>query len=168
VKLLSDVERDYLAEVRGVLREQTIQDKERHFAAFRTWLKADPEMKQVTRRQAGDYVGYLAKQDFARKTKEYIVSQMSSLWKWAVVRGHVELNIWRDQTSTLARSKRGGEDDTARRAFTEPELLQLLDPERTDLGDPIWAVSALALYTGLRLEEACQMPPGTAQRTASR
>jgi hypothetical protein len=71
VKLLSDVIADYIAEVHGVLREQTVEDKLRHYAAFRDWLKADPKMMRVTRRHAGDFVAHLARQDFARKTKEY-------------------------------------------------------------------------------------------------
>jgi integrase len=38
---------------------------------------------------------------------------------------------------------------------TEAALIKLL--QETPTSDPIWAVSALCLYTGLRLEEAWQL-----------
>jgi hypothetical protein len=153
--LLSDQERLYLEELQGHRREQTLQDKRRVYAEFNRWLKDDPNPATITRRQAGAFVtNVLAKAGKSQKTVQSEIIQLSALWSWMEGRGVVEQNIWHRVTKTLPRSKRGG-TGKHRRAFTEAELQRLFSETPTD--DPIWVVSALGAYAGLRIEESCAM-----------
>jgi integrase len=147
----------YLAEIKGHVRDQTREDKVRVYEAFTRWLRVDREPESIKKREAGSYVtNVLLRAGKASKTVESEIIQLSALWSWMESRGTVESNIWSKQTRSLPKSKRGGGGtSTARRAFTEAELLRLFS--ETDTSDPIWSASALGLLAALRIEESCQL-----------
>jgi integrase len=155
VSLLREQVELYVTEVTPTVRAQTVQDKRRVYGELLGWLGVDAEVKDVTRKTAGNYVSaVMARSGKAPKTLKSELAQLSALWKYMVGRGVAEVNVWHLMSATLPKQRRGGVAGS-RRAWTEAEQLRVL--RETDTGDPIWSSVALALYSGARLEELCQL-----------
>lgn len=153
-ELLSDQMEMYLGEVSSGVRQQTVQDKSRAFKEFKDWLKRDVEVRTVTKVVAGRYVSeILAKKGWAPKTIKTNLSHLSALWTWLEGRGLAESNPWLRMSTTLTVSKRGRE--ATRRGWTDEELCTLL--QKLPPSDPLFSITALAVYTGMRREEVCQL-----------
>lgn len=162
VSLLREQVEQYVTEVTPTVRAQTVQDKRRVYGELVAWLVAelgaDPEAADVTRKVAGNYVSsVMARSGKAPKTLRSELAQLSALWKYMVGRGITEVNVWHLMSATLPKQRRGGVEGH-RRPWTEAEQLRVLN--ETDRGDPIWSAVALSLYSGMRLEEVCQLKVG--------
>jgi integrase len=154
VTLLSAQAEAHLAEIAGSIRRTTLASKQKALAALRHWLGADVEVTAVTRKVAGRYLtDSLMKRQRAARTTKTELSHVSSCWNWMLARGVVEVNPWLRMGSSLPSYKRGKE--APRRPWTDAELVTLL--KGTPTNDPMWALSALALYTGARIEELCSL-----------
>jgi integrase len=152
VSLLSNQVQRYLTEVSKGVRKQTVADKQRAIGDFQQWLKHDVEVSTVTRKVAGEYfTEQLMRRQVAPATTRSTLSHVSSLWVWMEGRGIVESNPWEKLGRTIAVSKRGKR--APRRPWTDDELLTLM--KSTDKTDPLFALSALEIYTGARREEVC-------------
>lgn len=155
VSLLREQIEQYITEVTPTVRAQTVQDKRRVYGELLAWVGADAEVKDVTRKEAGNYVSsVMARSGKAPKTLRSELAQLSALWKYMVGRSVADVNIWHLMSGTLPKQRRGGTQGH-RRPWTEAEQLRVLN--ETDRGDPIWSAVALGLYTGCRLEELCQL-----------
>jgi integrase len=150
--LLSSQVENYLAEVRPVLRNQTVMEKVRALSEFQDWLKHDVDVSTVTRKMAGSFVTeVLMRRQVSAGTTKGTISHLSALWTWLCDRGFTESNPWERQGRTLKVSKRGKEAKL--RPWTDAELLKLLKAMPKE--DPLFALTALAAYTGARREEVC-------------
>jgi integrase len=144
----------YLGELQTLVRNQTSREKERHLGALADWLKTDCEVTAITRRLAGRYMTEsLTQKGHAPKTIKDTLSHLSAFWGWLEGRGYVEGNPWRGMSRTVKSSTRG--TAPSRRAWTNAELLQLHQHLPKD--DPLFALTALATYTGMRREEITQL-----------
>lgn len=154
ITLLSAQTEAHLTEIAGSIRAQTLADKRKALQALRDWLGADLEVTAVNRKLAGRYLTEsLMKRGRAAKTTKTELSHISSCWNWMLSRGVVEENPWLRMGSSLPASKRGTE--APRRPWTDEEVLTLL--QQTPTNDPLWSLSALAMYTGARIEELCSL-----------
>ena len=154
VALLSVHSETYLAEVSKVLRVQTVNDKRRTIGDFRTWLGRDVEITAVSRKTTGKYLSeVLLKRDVRPKTTMDTLSHLSALWTWFEGRGFTEVNPWARLGSTITVSTRGQRGP--RRPWTDDELVTLL--KSIDKDDPLFPLTAIATYTGMRREEVCQL-----------
>jgi integrase len=152
VALLSVHSETYLAEVSKVLRVQTVNDKRRTIAELRKWLGRDVEITAVSRKTAGRYLAdVLLKRDVRPKTTKDTLSNLSALWVWFLGRGLAEVNPWARLGSTVTVSTRGTRGP--RRPWTDDELVKLM--KATPKDDPLFPLTALAVYTGMRREEVC-------------
>lgn len=136
------------------LTRQTAQQNRRAIAEF-IGFADDVVVGTVGRREAGRFVSeHLIPGGGAAKTINRKISSLSSLWRWAQRRGHVEENPWLDQSirRTEARTRQN-----KLRAYTAVELRALVFPGPEDpvLRDLIW----LGLFTGARLNELCELRP---------
>jgi integrase len=144
----------HLAEIVGSIRAQTHADKKKALQALRDWLGADLEVTAVTRKVAGRYLTeFLMKKGRAAKTTKTELSHLSAFWTWMLTRGVVDANPWLRMGSSLPTNKRGTQ--ATRRPWTDAELAKLI--KGTPTGDPLWSLSALAMYTGARIEELCSL-----------
>jgi integrase len=163
VALLSAHSETYLAEVAKVLRKQTVLDKRRTIADLREWLGRDVEITAVTRKTAGKYLAQkLLKRDVRPKTTKDTLSNLSALWSWFLGRGLADVNPWARLGSTVTVSTRGTRGP--RRPWTDDELLKLM--KATPKDDPLFALTALAVYTGMRREEVCLLRKDDVQGNA--
>lgn len=154
VTVLSAQAEAHLTEIASSIRRTTLASKRKALQAFRDWLGTDMEVTAVTRKVAGRYLtDSLMKRQRAAKTTKTELSHISSCWNWMLARGVVEANPWLRMGSSLPTNRRGTE--APRRPWTDAEVLQLI--KNTPTEDPLWSLSALALYTGARIEELCSL-----------
>jgi integrase len=150
--MLSTHAETYLAEVSKVLRKQTVLDKRRTIGDFRAWLGNDVEVTAVTRKTAGRYLAEkLFKRDVKPKTTMDTLSNLAAFWTWLHGRGLAEVNPWARLGSTITQSTRGTRGP--RRPWADDELLKLM--KATPKDDPLFPLTAIAVYTGMRREEVC-------------
>jgi len=161
--LLSSQVQRYLTEVRAGVRKQTVADKKRAISDFQHWLKHDVEVSTVTRKVAGSYLTeQLMRRQVSPATTRSTLSHISSLWVWMEGRGIVDVNPWTRLGGTLTVSTRGTRGP--RRPWTDDELLKLL--KATPKDDPLFPLTALAVYTGMRREEVCLLRKDDVQGNA--
>ncbi len=144
----------YLSELNSHVRKQTHREKERHLGALAGWLKTDCEVTVITKRIAGRYMTEaLTQRGHAPKTIKDTLSNLSAFWAWLEGRGFVDDNPWPGMSRTIKSPTRG--TVPSRRAWTNAELLQL--HQHLPKHDPLFALTALATYTGMRREEIAQL-----------
>jgi integrase len=120
-------------------------------AALELWLLAQglpPTIEAITKRVAGRYVSEELTGGAARPaTVNRKVSSASSYWRWLEKRGHVEINVWANQS--LSKVSRPGDPDD-KRPFTDNEVRTLLSGKTDhEVGDAI----RVAALSGMRLGE---------------
>ena len=150
-----------LPQVEHWLAEQTTtkQTRAQHrtvLREFSKWAKRELWIEDVTRRYAGEYVGYLLGPNGLKpKTVQRYLSSLSSLWSWLEARGLANDNPWLRQ-GVGKKSKRG--ETPPRRQWTDEALVQVLSATYTARYTLILQdLVKLALVTGARLDELCAL-----------
>jgi integrase len=142
----------YLAEISKELRKQTVLDKRKAIGEFRKWLGRDVDIATISKRIAGRYLSeVLLKRSVAPKTTLTTLSNLSALWTRFDGLGLIEVNPWAGLGKNITVSTRGKRG--ARRPWTDAELLTLM--KSIDKSDPLFPLTALAVYSGMRREEVC-------------
>lgn len=143
------------------LREQTTtkQTQAQHrtvLREFSKWAGRELWVQDVTRRYAGEYVGYLLGPNGLKpKTVQRYVSSLSSLWAWLEARGLANDNPWLRQ-GVGKKSKRG--EAPPRKQWTDAALVKVLGATYTARYTLILHdLVKLALVTGARLDELCAL-----------
>lgn len=153
--LVSEALKDYSVTAKGSMKHKTLEAREKAVGELLAWSGGDTTFDTLTRRTLGRYVSdHLAPSGRAVKTQRDHISHLSAFLGWCVDRGYLEVN----PAAGLSRSVRGPASDP-RKPWDNSELLTLFGPEGlTDDGRPMLrTVSAILLYTGLRVEELCQV-----------
>jgi len=110
-------------------------------------------VEAISRKIAGRFIAGLpsvsasgkAGGSLANKTINKYISALSSYWRWLKVRGHVDENIWTEQSLPKVSPKAGEEA----RAFTDKEVKLLLS------GSPnpaLGAIMRIGALTGARID----------------
>ncbi|WP_313497674.1 tyrosine-type recombinase/integrase [Pseudoxanthomonas mexicana] len=147
---LKDEVEVFLRERAGDVTVQTLDDLKRRLGEFLRWTGAETEVTKVDRRLAGRYLTEVIQQkQVSPVTRTKDVSAVRTFFGWLLDRGVIELNPFDKMAKTVKTSTRGKE--RARRAWTDKELAIVL--ESFDRGHPVWALTVIALYTGMRREE---------------
>jgi len=152
--LLSEYVTKHLKELGGRITQSALVTKQRHLTDFSTWAGADAELSTITRRLTARYVMEVIQPGTqATKTKTDHLANLSAFGSWLERYGFCESNPWRGLARTIKESTRG---DASRRMrpYTVDEVQQLLT--RLPAG-PMRDTTLLALFTGMRLEEICQL-----------
>ncbi len=145
--------RDYLEERAPHVTNQTLEQKLKQLGDLANWVGPGSEVTEVTREQAGRYVEeVLSPGGNSIKTIKDRLSHLRAFWGWLVARGKVEVNVWEGISGTLRASSRGKE---RRRSWSDAEVYRLLSG--ISLHDPLWSLSAIGAYTGMRREEIAQL-----------
>jgi integrase len=152
--LLSKCIADYLKETGPRVRVGTLNEKRRQLGEFAGWIKGDIDVATITKKMAGRYVAdVLLTKGHAPKTVKDTLSNLSAFFVWLEGRGEVESNPWRGMSATVKGSTRGAA--AKRRPWADDELLKLLEglPE----SDVLLPLTAIAAYTGMRIDEVASM-----------
>jgi integrase len=160
----------WLLELGRSRKRKTIEGHQRVFADLEQFLRerhnipslTTATFADVTRRRAGEFITARSGQVSAAAVKREASAPMG-LWRWAIRKGHAEVNPWSDQTSGLGPASRDGAKGS-KRAFTPAELVILLRttgagwaPNRGGYGATLWDATRLALLTGLRASELADL-----------
>lgn len=155
----------YLEESAPQLTAQSVDDKRRHLRAFLDWFGADREPAEVTRKVAGVYVGEVIQRRTRRGedggapvplspiTRRKEISALRSFFDWLTARGIVDANPFDRMASTVRATTRG--EKPKRRPWTPAELSTVL--HGIPSGDPLWSLTVLAAYSGMRREEVGEL-----------
>lgn len=146
---------DYLDAAEESLRVETIAARRRELEAFLDWVGRDVRIRDVTRRTAVDYVaGVLAKNSNACKTNEDKIGHLNAFWTDAIRRGFGHENPWTGH-ALIAAGLAGSEVPANRRSWTQAELATVFSQKSERRN--VWLAGILALYTGARLGELCNL-----------
>lgn len=150
----------WLAEggAKGPLRERTRRQYRADLERFATWLDGEGlpcTIEAVSTRVVGRYVTEaLVGKGIDWATGNRWISAASAYWRWLKKRGYVSANPWVNQS--LSRPIHA-QALKSKRAFTEPEVITLLNgPADAELAD----LMRMAALTGARLEELYQLRAG--------
>lgn len=163
---VADASRHWLGEERQKVRAGTVQSHEaalKRLGEFLADVEGMPSLEgvalsAVTRRMAGDLIND-RRQTKSAETVGREFSAFSGLWRWAVRRGHAEINPWTDQTAGL-KARRPHDEDTEKRGYSTAELVKLIRADGTQLAPgrggyaaTMWDIIRLSLLTGSRASE---------------
>jgi integrase len=157
--------RRWLTSIAGKNRVSTIKGHEAAFGKLEAYLREKEGwpslegvgLQQITRRLAGDFLAHCGERTSVATVKRE-ASAYNGLWRWAMRRGHVDLNPWADQTGGLS-APRVATDirDAPERGYTSAELVVLLSAGADDLAPngggyaaTFWDLIRLSLLTGAR------------------
>lgn len=161
---LSHLAEVYLEEQKERLTAQTIGDKKRRLDAFLEWFGGDRECTEVTRKVAGTYVTEVIQRrtqkdadgkpiPLSAKTRGKEASDLRSFFQWLADRGRIDENPFVRMARTIKESSRA--EPLLRRAWKPEELSKVL--HGIEPNDPLWALTAIAAYTGMRREEVGEL-----------
>ena len=150
VTLLDRAAETYLSEVGATIRKQTLQEKRRHIEKLSRFLGTATDVSRITRRMAGQYVSkVLVPEGKAPKTTRDEIGHLSAFFSWLERRGEIEANPFFRVSGSVRESTLG--TAPKRRPWTDAELKTVLSGMPTE--DPLWAMVAIAAYSGMRREE---------------
>jgi integrase len=140
----------YLSEEKLRISNQHLLDKQRYLQQLQDTLGDNTFISDVTRRTASDYLrDIITPNHQSYRTKEKHLFVLSSFFRWCVRSGFLDHNPFADMAFLL-----GNKSVTVtKKPYNQKQLNQLLSamPER------LRVLSAIALYSGLRIEEVCQL-----------
>ena len=147
---ISKVAKAFLSERVKDLKTSTFKRKEGNINDFIAWF-GNAEIKDITKKNAGDYVTYLRKsKNPAPATIRNIIFDIGSLFTWAEGRGYInknpfqKLNLPNNNNST-----------PPRRPWKDEDLLLFLQSDKIDR--IVFEATVVAMYSGMRLSEICNI-----------
>jgi len=161
---LSRLATAYLREQEVRLTAQTIGDKRRRLDAFLEWFGGERECGEITRKVAGAYITEVIQRrtqklptgeviPLSAKTRIKETSDLRSFCQWLVDRGRMDDNPFDRMSRSIKESTRGKE--RGRRSWQPAELSKILSG--IEPTDPMWALTVIGAYTGMRREEAATL-----------
>nr|BDD45991.1 hypothetical protein 1 [Gammaproteobacteria bacterium] len=162
VTTVSEALDDHYDEVSKYARKQTINARKKRVEEFMDWVGSDLEVASITKAQAGEYINkvLLKQKNHKIKTTKDIISDIGTFFNWCELRGLIQQNPFYKMANTVRETSRGtkAKKEEKRRPFTEDELVTVLTAikEKRGTDDPLWALTVIALFTGMRPNEIAE------------
>ena len=141
---------DYLESESIRITNQHLLDKQRFLYQWAALIDNYAPLSTITRVTASNYVKeYITPTTSSYRTKEKHLFALSSFFRWCCRSGLIESNPFTDMSFLLGKKTVA----TIKKPYSHNQLTQLLSamPER------LRVLSTIALYSGLRIEEICQL-----------
>ena len=147
---LSVLVKEFIALEKKRLKPATCRRKEKHIHEFIEYSK-DVEIKEITKKLCSDYAhSILEIKDPAHETLRNNILDISTLFSWAEGRGYTDFNPFYRLKLPLGRTK-----VQERIPWSDEDIVRFLTSEYVGRNDFI--ATAIALYTGMRLDEICML-----------
>ena len=147
---LSVLTKEFIALEKKRLKPATCRRKEKHIQDFIEYSK-DAEIKEITKKLCSDYAhSILEIKNPAHETLRNTILDISTLFSWAEGRGYTTFNPFYRLKLPLGRKKVQG-----RVPWSDEDILKFLTSEF--VGRNEFTATAIALYTGMRLDEVCML-----------
>ena len=147
---LSVLTKEFIALEKKRLKPATCRRKEKHIQEFIEYSK-DAEIKEITKRLCSDYAhSILEIKNPAHETLRNTILDISTLFSWAEGRGYTDFNPFYRLKLPLGRKK-----VQERIPWSDEDILRFLTSDFVNKNEFI--ATAIALYTGMRLDEICML-----------
>lgn len=152
----------YLSEQETHLTASFVAEKRRWLDAFVAWFGEERDCSDVTRADLGRYVSEVIQRRTRGESSGELLSVSSrqkeagavrGFFEWLALRGVIAEDPALGMSKTIKASKRGSA--AARRPWTPAELLTVLQGVPKD--DPVWSLTVLCAFTGMRREEVVSL-----------
>ena len=151
---ISQASERFLQEESRRIKKSTLVRKQKRIHEFIKW-NGDDLIKKVTKESAGRFLTeYIMPQQLAYSTTKAFVLDLSTFFSLCKDRGMLENNPFENLTSTIKKSTTDT-NENKRENWTQDDLVHLF--KSLNVKDNLWALSAIGLYSGMRLEEICSM-----------
>jgi integrase len=152
----------WLAEVKRQVSGQTLSQHESAIRRFIEWAGGEHiSVEEITRLKAGAYLGeLLASSGLKAKTLKRHFSSLSAFWTWLKSRGYAQDNPFEGHKFGSSRKA-----PRTRKGLADAEIRLLLSGSFTQrYNDTLHDVLRLALVTGARLDELCDLKHADVER----
>ena len=147
---ISSISKLFLSEESESLKPSSFRRKKKHIDQFIKW-SGDRDISKITKKITGEYVtSIINRNNPAYDTLRNIVGDISSLFSWAEGRGYLDRNPF--YKLKLPKADKGSQK---RRPWTNEELLMFLSS--SEIGINEFTATAVAMYSGMRLDEICNI-----------
>jgi integrase len=155
----------WMADIGGSIAKRTAhryRNCVQELAAFAGQEGLPQTLEAFGRRHAGDFISKrFIQQKVHHKTAAQFISALSTYWRWLESRGLIPVasdNPWLRQSKPKApKPQKGSKAHHKERAFTDDELMLLLDP-RASSGDPeLSDFMLMGVLSGMRIEEIASL-----------
>ena len=147
---LSVLTKEFIALEKKRLKPATCRRKEKHIQEFIEYSK-DAEIKEITKKLCSDYAhSILEIKNPAHETLRNTILDISTLFSWAEGRGYTDFNSFYRLKLPLGRKK-----VQERIPWSDEDILRFLTSDFVNKNEFI--ATAIALYTGMRLDEICML-----------
>lgn len=140
--------------IEAAMKPRQNTDYRRAVSKFGDWLGATKRVatvETINTKVAGQYVfDSFSSKGVNAKTANKDISCLSSYWQWLTKKGHAAGNPWRGQSLPKPVKPRG----ETQRAFTDAEIVKLLEGRPTALLDDFMRIAALS---GMRVDEIAKL-----------
>ena len=140
----------YLDSESNRISQQHLLDKQRFLNQWASTINNDEPLSSITRIKASKYIKeHIASISSSYRTKEKHLFAISSFFRWCFRSGFIDSNPFIDMTFLLGKKTVA----SIKKPYNQDQLKLLL----SSIPDRLIDLSLIALYSGLRIEEVCQL-----------
>ena len=147
---LSLVSKKFLAEESKSLKNSSYRRKQTHIEHFIKWT-SNRDITKINKKIVGEYVtSIIQNNNPAAATISNTVSNVGSFFRWAEGRGYIEYNPF--SNLKLPKRNRGSQN---RKPWSNENIMTFLQSEKVGINE--FNATCVALYSGMRLDEICNI-----------
>ena len=153
--LLSLMKDKFIEVQKRSLKEYTCSRKLMNLERFIGWY-GDKDIRSVQKKHVSEFLSELIeRENYAKNTIDGILGDLSSFFNWAEGSGLIRHNPVTGVSKVIPRPKGKSINDLANLPYTHEMLQRWFDHIKNEPN--ILVISAIALYSGMRLDEICSL-----------
>ena len=153
--LLSLMKDKFIEVQKRSLKEYTCSRKLMNLERFIGWY-GDKDIRSVQKKHVSEFLSELIeRENYAKNTIDGILGDLSSFFNWAEGSGLIRQNPVTGVSKVIPRPKGKSINDLANLPYTYEMLQRWFDHIKDE--QTILVISAIALYSGMRLDEICSL-----------
>ena len=153
--LLSLMKEKFIEVQKRSLKEYTCSRKLMNLERFIGWY-GDKDIRSVQKKHVSEFLSELIeRENYAKNTIDGILGDLSSFFNWAEGSGLIRHNPVTGVSKVIPRPKGKSINDLANLPYTHEMLQRWFDHIKDE--QTILVISAIALYSGMRLDEICSL-----------
>ena len=145
----------FLFEQRKVLSTYTWQRKQKNIRKF-IQFTGDINIASVSKHQFREFFDQaIMPYNLSRNTVLGKLSDIGSIFNWAIRKGYIQTNPVKGFASTLSIPRKTSASEDANQPLSQKMLLDLLHHLKDE--NDLFTITIIGMYTGMRIEEICRL-----------
>ena len=145
----------FLFEQRNVLTKYTWQRKQKNIKIF-IQFTGDINVASVSKHEFREFFDkVITPYNLSRNTVLGKLSDIGSIFNWAIRRGYTQTNPVKGFASTLSFPRKTSASEDANQPLSQKMLLDLLHHLKDE--NDLFTITIFGMYTGMRIEEICRL-----------